>query len=199
MIARLQLALFLAASMWCAAQTPHKPLTAPAKPAQDEQLYRNPTFGFRCRIPYGWVDRTRDMRDQATAETADSPQGEVLLAVFERPPDAPGDTVNSAVVIASESAAAYPKLKKAEDYLEPLTELTAAQGFKADGDPTVIAIDTRQLVRADFIKPLTEKLAMHQSTFVLLAKGRIVSFTFIAGSEDEVDQLAAGLHFVAGR
>jgi len=122
-------------------------------------------------------------------------QGEVLLAVFERPPEARGETVNSGVVIASESAAAYPGLKQAVDYLVPLTELTTAQGFKSDGDPSIAEIDGRSLVRADFTKALTDKLAMHQSTLVLLAKGKIVSFTFIAGSEDEVDELMEGLRF----
>jgi len=176
------------------------PAKAPAsKPAQDTQVYRNATFGFRYQIRYGWVDRTKEIRDQAAAETADSPQGNVLLAAFERPPNASGDTVNSAVVIASENASVYPKLKKAEDYIEPLTELATAKGFKADGDPSVAEIDGRHLVRADFIEPLTDKLTMHQSTLILLAKGRIVSFTFVAGSEDEIDDLIDGLHFEAAK
>ena len=89
------------------------------------------TFGFRYQIPYGWVDRTKEMQEGNEAGKA-----EVLLAVFERPPEATGDTVNSAVVIASESAASYPGLKKAEDYLGPLTELATAKGFKPEGDPT---------------------------------------------------------------
>ena len=38
---------------------------------------------------------------------------------------------------------------------------------------------------------------MRQCTLVLLAKGQIVSFTFIAGSEDELDDLMDGLHFGA--
>ena len=36
---------------------------------------------------------------------------------------------------------------------------------------------------------------MHHSTLILLAKGQIVSFTFIAGSEDENDDLIEFLHF----
>jgi hypothetical protein len=36
---------------------------------------------------------------------------------------------------------------------------------------------------------------MRQCTLVLLAKGQIVSFTFIAGTEDELDDLMDGLHF----
>jgi hypothetical protein len=189
------------------------------KPAQDAQLYRNLTFGFRYRIPFGWVDRTQDMRGEASdsGETPDpsspppasagknpvkgknTPQGEVLLAVFERPPDATGDSVNSAVVIASENAGAYPGLKKAEDCLGSLTELTTAKGFKPDGDPSIAAIDGRELVRADFSKPLTDKIAMHQSTLILLIKGKILFFTFIAGSEDEVDDLIDRLYFAATR
>ena len=133
-------------------------------------------------------------------EGNDPGKAELLLAVFERPPEATGDTVNSAVVIASESAASYPGLKKAEDYLGPLTELATAKGFKADGEPYALEVESRQLVRADFIKPLSiktsdDKLTMRQCTLVLLAKGHIVSFTFIAGSEDELDDLMDGLHF----
>jgi hypothetical protein len=40
---------------------------------------------------------------------------------------------------------------------------------------------------------------MHQCTLVLLAKGHIVSFTFIAGSEDELDELMDGLHFTPAK
>ena len=172
---------------------------------EDPQLYRNPTFAFRFQIPYGWVDRTQEM--QAGNEAG---KAEVLLAVFERPPQATGDTINSAVVIASESAASYPGLKKAEDYLGPLTELATSKGFKAEGEPYALEVESRQLLRADFTKPLSgktsgvetssvetsnDKLTMLQCTLVLLAKGQVVSFTFIAGSEDELDDLMDGLHF----
>jgi hypothetical protein len=36
---------------------------------------------------------------------------------------------------------------------------------------------------------------MHQSTLVMIEKSFVVSYTFIAGSEDEVDQLIEGLSF----
>jgi hypothetical protein len=175
----------------------------PAKSAtrnEDPQLYRNPTFAFRFQIPYGWVDRTKEMQEENEAGKA-----EVLLAIFERPPQATGDTINSAVVIASESTASYPGLKKAEDYLGPLTELATSKGFKAEGEPYALEVESRQLLRADFSKPLSaktssvetsnDKLTMRQCTLVMLAKGQIVSFTFIAGSEDELDDLMDGLHF----
>ena len=202
----------LALSVIASSQTPHKPAAPSSKPPADEQLYRNSTFAFRYKIPYGWVDRTEEMREDQSAPQPDAKpetgattksdaqshiSASVLLAIFERPPNAPGDSVNSAVVIVSENAAAYPGLKKAEDYLAPLTELVTAKGFKSAGDPSLVDIDSRELVRADFSKPLTDKLTMHQSTLVLLAKGQIVSFTFIAGSEDDLDQLIENLHFAA--
>src|ERR1700687_4538633 len=208
------------------AQTQRKtaPVATPAaKPVatrnEDAQLYRNPTFGFRYRIPYGWVDRTQEMGNpdaRSDVQTKDVPtkgtrepdaagKSELLLAAFERPPEATGDTINSAVVIASESAASYPGLKKAEDYLGPLTELATSKGFKAEGEPYALEGEWRQLLRADFTKPLSgktssvetsnDKLTMRQCTLVLLAKGQVVSFTFIAGSEDELDDLMDGLHF----
>jgi hypothetical protein len=165
-----------------------------ARSAEDSQLFRNATFGFRYRIPVGWVDRTKDMQ-----EAGGVGKGEVLLAVFERPPQAAGDTVNSAVVIVVESAAAYPGLKRAEDYIGPLTELTTSKGFKAAGDASAVDIDSHPLVRADFTKPLNDKLTMRQSTLVLLQRGQIVSFTFIAGGEDEVNDLIQELGFGASK
>src|ERR1700674_2154099 len=192
MIAVIDLALTLTA------QTQRK--TTPRPPAksatqnEDAQLYRNPTFAFRFQIPYGWVDRTKEMQEGNEAGKA-----EVLLAIFERPPQATGDTINSAVVIASESVASYPGLKKAEDYLGPLTELATSKGFKAEAEPYTLEVESRQLLRADFTKPLSGKVAMRQCTLVLLAKGQIVSFTFIAGTEDELDDLMDELHFVAAK
>jgi hypothetical protein len=181
------------------AQAQRKTATAPvakpaAKPTEDAQLFRNTTFGFRYQVPFGWVDRTKEM--QAGNEAG---KAKLMLAVFERPPEAAGDTVNSAVVIAAESAASYPGLKRAEDYLGPLMELATSKGFKAEGEPYALEVESRQLLRADLIKPLSDKVTMRQCTLVLLAKGQIVSFTFIAGSEDELDELMDGLHFGAAR
>src|SRR5262249_39671509 len=144
----------------------------PAAPAPDSNLYRNSAFSFRYQIPYGWVDRTKEMqkadnssnrkegqpteqqskggaKEQAADQTSKS---EVLPAVFERPPAATGDTITSAVVIASESAASYPGLKSAEDYLAPLTELVTTKGFTPDGDPYALDVESRHLWRADFTK-----------------------------------------------
>ena len=176
------------------AQSKTAPVATPsAKPAatrEDAQLYRNTTFAFLYQIPYGWVHRTTEMQQGNEAG-----KGEVLVAVFERPPEATGDDINSAVVIASESAASYPGLKKVEDYLSPLTELATAKGFKAEGEPYALEVESRHLLRADFVKPRSDKLTMRQCTLVLLAKNQIVSFTFIASSEDELDNLMDGLHF----
>jgi len=179
--------------------TPTPPAKPPATHNEDPQLYRNAIFGFRYQIPYGWVDRTKEMQEGNEAGKA-----EVLLATFERPPQATGDTINSAVVIASESTASYPGLKAAEDFLGPLTELATSNGFKPEGEPYPLEVESRHLLRADFTKLLSvkttnDKLTMRQCTLVLLAKGNIVSFTFIAGNEDELDDLMDGLHFVAAK
>ncbi len=187
---RRALLVVLALSVRPLAQVPKNPSPPSSKPAESaETIYRNP-IGFRYRIPYGWVERTKEMQ-----EGDDAAKGEVLLAVFERPPQVSGDTINSAVVIASLSASDYPGLKRAEDFLGSLTELTAAQGFKTDGDPSQALIDSQRLVRADFSKSRSEKLTMHQSTLLLLTKGQIVSFTFIADSSDGVNDLIDGLGF----
>ena len=198
LVVSLNLALMLALAPEAPAQTQTKPASksAPASP-DDPQLYRSAKFGFRFKIPYGWVDRTKEMQQDNEAG-----KSEVLLAAFERPPEATGDSVNSAVVVASESVASYPGLKKAEDYLGPLTELATAKGFHADGEAYALEVESRRLLRADFVKQLSggtddNKLTMHQCTLVLLAKGHIVSFTFIAGSDDGLDELMDGLHFGA--
>jgi hypothetical protein len=54
-------------------------------------------------------------------------------------------------------------------------------------------------VRADFSKPLSEHLTMRQCTLILLAKGQIVSFTFIASNEEQLDLVMDGLHFGAAK
>jgi hypothetical protein len=183
--------LVIALSLNATAQAQKKLPAPPAKPREsDTTIYRNATLGFRYQIPYGWVDRTKEMQ-----EGNDASKGEVLLATFERPPQAAGDTINSAVVIAAEKATAYPGLKKGEDYLGPLTELTTSKGFKPDGDPSEVEIDSQRVVRADFSKALNDKLTMHQATLVLLSKGQIVSFTFIADSLDAVNDRIDGLSF----
>jgi hypothetical protein len=156
-----------------------------AEPAPaDEGLYRNAEFGFTYRVRYGWVDRTEAMQP----EDIDPSKSRLLLAAFEHPPEVTGEGVNSAVIITVESAASYPGLKTAADYFGPLTELTTAKGFKPTQDPFEFPIGSQTLVRGDFTKNLGQ-LTMIQSSLVMLHKGSIVSFTFIGGSEDEIDEL----------
>jgi len=184
------LVVFLLLGLGAHTRQKRTPQSAPNSPASAEPTYRNSTFGFRYRTPYGWVERTKEMQ-----EGTDASKGEVLLAVFEHPPEATADTINSAVVIAAENAASYPGLKKAEDYLGPLTELTTSKGFKAEGDPSETQIDSRTLIRVDFSKALNDKLTMRQSTLIMLAKSKIVSFTFIADSAEAIDELIERLGF----
>jgi hypothetical protein len=156
-----------------------------------EDAYRNSDFGFTCRVPFGWVHRTKDMQE----EGGDPAKSQLLLAVFERPPEVTGDSVNSAIIITAESAASYAGLRSAGDYvLGPLTELTTAKGFAAVQEPYELPVGAKHLVRADFTKHLG-KLPMLQSSLVLLEKGYVVSFTFIAGSEDEIEELIEKLSF----
>ena len=179
-----------------------KPSSKPASPASaslpdagtiTDGRYHNPFWGFTYKIPYGWVERTKEM--QGDRQPGDEPgKSLVLLAAFERPPQAAGDTVNSAVVIAAESVSSYPGLKTAADYFGPLTELTAGKGFTVVNAPYQFPVGTKQLVRSDFSKTLV-KLTMQQASLVTLQKGYILSFTFIGGSEDEVEELIENLSF----
>jgi len=159
-------------------------------------------FGFTYTVPFGWVDRTSDMQASATelseengqqrAEQAGKP--ETLLAIFERPPGATGETINSAVVIAAESLKDYRGIKAAADYLGPVSELAEQRGFKVVNEPYEFTAGTRRLARADYSKD-RGKLTMWQSTLVTIEKGEIVSFTFVGGSEDEIEQLIGELRF----
>src|SRR5215469_6077322 len=165
----------------------------------DSQSFRCPKFGFTYKVPFGWVDRTSELEgdtEDAAGKTAPRSGSETLLAVFERPPEASGETINSAVVIAAENLASYPGLKTAADYFGPITEIAEQQGFKADGGSYSFPIGGKHLVRGDFSK-MRGKLEMRQSSLVMVEKGNIISFTFIAGSEDEVEDLINSLSFGA--
>jgi len=183
-------------------------------------IYRNKTFGFTCKIPPGWVLRTDEMnaRDEETAAPEDrgtldrtaeggcphtSGCGRVLLAAFSRPPEATAEDVNSSILIAAESVAAYPGLRDAAQYFGPVTEVAKAQGFEVVNEPYEFIVGTngtgpKRLVRADFQKNVGTRV-MRQSTLVMLVRGYAVSFTFIGGTEDEVEELVQGLSFGASR
>ena len=169
-------------------------------------VYRNPAFGFTCKIPAGWVLRTEEMNareggdakaDEDKKAIAAGKAERVLLAAFSRPPEARGEDVNGSIVIAAESAAAYPGLKDAAQYFGPVTEVAKAQGFEVEEEPYEFAVGTRTVVRADFQKNVGTRV-MRQSTLVVLAHGYAVSFTFIGGTEDEVEELVGKLSFVVG-
>jgi hypothetical protein len=151
-------------------------------------VYRNPFFGFTYKLPYGWVDRTADMREGNDSDKL------LLLAAFERPPEASGSTINSAVVIAAEKVSAFSDLKTASDYFGPITELATAQGFSVVNEPHDFPVGIKHLVRGDFSK-LRGSLTMLQTSLVAVEKGCAVSFTFIAGSTDETDELIERLRF----
>lgn len=153
-------------------------------------VYRNLDLGFTYKIIVGWVDRTNQNRP----DPDNSSSGQVLLSVFEHPPEVKGEGINSAVVIAAELLSSFPQIKRAADYFEPLSEAATSQGFKVVNEPYEAAVGSKSLVRCDFSKQ-SGKLTMYQSSLVMLSKGYAVSFTFIAGSEEEVDRLIEDLSF----
>ena len=165
-------------------------------------VYRNPPFGFACKIPAGWVLRTEEMNLRGSEDakpngnkaSTDDKRGQVLLAAFSRPPEARAEDVNASILIVAESVAAYPGLKDAAQYFGPVTEVAQAQGFEVVEDPYEFVIGTKSLVRGDFQKDVGTRV-MRQSTLVVLARGYVLSFTFIGGTEDEVEQLIPGLSF----
>jgi hypothetical protein len=179
-------------------------------------VYRNAGIGFSCKIPAGWVLRTEEMNTQegdeqqvptnqnraALDRTAEGgcPHtngcGRVLLAAFARPPLAHGEDVNSSILIAAESMEAYPGLKEAAQYFGPVTEIATAQGLEVINEPYEFSVGTKAMVRGDFQKDVGTRV-MLQSTLVLLVHGYVVSFTFIGGTEDEIDELIEGLSFGA--
>ena len=151
-------------------------------------VYHNVAFGFHYQVPFGWVDRTQQMRESSSEKSL------LLLESFERPPEARGDSINPAVVITAEHASVYPGLKSAADYFEPLTQITDSQGFRVVNAPYYFEVGSRQLVRGDFSKE-AGKAVMYQSSLVTLEKGYVVSFTFVGGGSDEVDEMIGGLSF----
>jgi hypothetical protein len=193
------LLVLLTAALWA-----QQPSSSPRPPAHTKPfipqsgaisngVYHNPSFDFSYKLPYGWVDRTREMQDDSP-NASNTAKSLLLLAVFERPPEASGDTVNSAVVIAAEPLSNYSGMKTAVDYFGPLTELAIAKGFQVVEEPHAFSLGSAQLVRGDFSKsrgPLT----MHQTSLVILEKGYELSFTFIGGSEDEISELIEKVSF----
>jgi hypothetical protein len=176
------------------AQQPNISSSQPAQSPKTELgvltngAYRNAFFAFTYKLLYGWVDRTADMRE------GDDPGKLLLLSVFERPPEATGSTVNSAVVIAAEKVSSFSGLKTASDYFGPITELATAKGFSVLNEPHDFVIGTKHLVRSDFSKQ-RGSLTMYQTSLVTLENAYAVSFTFIGGGEDEIEELIEKLSF----
>ena len=165
-------------------------------------IYRNQSFGFACKIPAGWVLRTEEMNEQEDGDTksvgdksaAGGKTARVLLAAFSRPPQARGEDVNASILIAAESAEAYPGLKEAAQYFGPVTEVAQAQGFEVINEPYEFVLGTKTVVRSDLQKDVGTRV-LWQSTLVVLTRGYAESFTFIGGTEDEVEELIEGLSF----
>lgn len=197
------------------AQETPKTISASCGALADQTLHCS-HFGFTYKVLFGWVDRTVEMNADTQSPPVDNSQNansgankdaqqspsstgsETLLAVFERPPQAAGETINSAVVIAAEPLANYHGVKTAADYFGAISELAEQRGFKAISDPYLFSIGAKHLVRGDFSKQ-RNKQTMYQTSLAMIEKGYIVSFTFIGGSDDEVNDLISNLSFGAAQ
>lgn len=138
---------------------------------------------------------SQETRQPGKSSTA-AESGRVLLAAFSRPPEARAEEVNGSILIAAESVSTYPGLTDAAQYFGPVMEIAKAQGLAMDDEPYEFLVGTKKLVRGDFQKDVGSRV-MRQSTLVMLARGYAISFTFIGGTEDEVDELMEGLSFGA--
>jgi hypothetical protein len=179
----------LAASQQARQSKPSADGKLPLPGAVVDGVYKNSWFGFTYKIPAGWVERTEQMRDDST----DPSKARVLLAIFERPPEVSSAGVNAAVIVVAESAASYPGLKTTYDYFDPLNEIVTSKGFKVVNEPYDSPIGSRKLVREDFRK----EGSAYQSSLVEMARGFVVSFTFIGASESDVEELIEPLGFAA--
>ena len=166
---------------------PHAASHLPDPGSLSGNLYRNPSFGFTCTFPFGWVDRTADMQ-----QDDDSGQSLALLAVFEHPPQATAESINSSIVIAAESLSAYPGIKTAADYFGPITEVATKQEMKQEAEPYEFTVGTVHVVRGDYSRARGSQ-TLYQSSLVLIRKKFILSFTFLASSQQEIEDLIGGL------
>ena len=169
------LLLLLTVDMWAQAKGQSQASPRPTVPIAESGtisagVYRNAAFGFSYKLPFGWVDRSAEMQD----DTAGASKSRVLLANFERPPEAPGDTMNSAIVIAAEPLLAGPKT--AREYFASVSALISAKGFQAEGEPHEFLIGASRLVRGDFSKSRGAG-TVRQTSLVLSQKGYGVSLT----------------------
>jgi hypothetical protein len=174
---------------------PHVENSAPSSSNVDpgtlrDGVYRNPTFGFSYKLPITWVDRTEEMQ-QDSQSPSDS---QVLFAAFSRPPEAAGESINAAVIIAAEKVSNYPGLKHAADYFEPLTAATTSKGFKVVNKPYEFSIGAKLLVRSDFSREEGPQ-KMYQSSLAMLAKDYVLSFTIVTANQDDVETLLSNLSF----
>src|SRR5581483_984672 len=141
--------------------------TAPDPGSSHGQLYRNRTFGFFYKIPFGWVQRITDMRETSS----NNEKSLLLLVAFERLPEVMGESVNSAVVVTAESLSSYPDLDRAVDYFDVLDEVTSGKDFKILNPPYEFPVRPKKLAQNDYIKPIRNDVTMYQRSLMLLEKG----------------------------
>ena len=140
-----------------------------------------PVFGFSYKLPFGWVDRTRQMQD----DSADASKSLLLLAILKASGGA-GETINSAVVIAAERPSAYSGMKTAADefgqigthHSQRFPGKRPAHDFHSGPAIWCAAISANRAAPSPCARAPWS-----------CWKRVTVSFTFIGGSEDEISEL----------
>ena len=169
----------------------HVKSNAPAPAPTDEGLYRNPEFGFTYQVRYGWVDRTEAM------QPADNDSSAVPTAARRLRTSARGRR-RRRQLRCDHRRRECRRLSRPQNRRRlhrPAHRTHHLQRIqRRPRIPTNFLSAPQTLVRGDFTKDRGQ-LTMYQSSLVMLRKGSIVSFTFIGGSEDEVEELIEKVDF----
>ncbi len=194
-IAALTLLIALALPLNMAGQeTTAKPNATPAKPKKGAQpqpdegsvadgVYSEKFFLLRYAIPPGWVVKTGEMREGIPGQE----NAMLLLSTFAKAAPSTGE-INSSVNITAESAAAYPDVKTADDYMDSITEFVTSKGFSVLNPPGEISIGGVPFLRSDFQKQEGD-LTTYQATMVTMQRGYILQVTAISGDEEQLTPL----------
>jgi hypothetical protein len=189
------LAVGLVAGAAATAQAPSAKYPPPGPPQAgsiSNGIYRNEFFGVECNVPAGWVLRTADM---APGQDANA-KSMVLLSAFARTPHTAGAGVDSSILIAAEAQSSQPEAATALEYLVAVKQAANQNGLELTEPPREVRAGAHILWRADFAGDAEAAPPRYQISEVMLKRGYFVSFTFVAGSGREAEELLAKLHFL---
>lgn len=154
-------------------------------------IYSEKFFLLRYAIPQGWVVKTGEMREGIPGQE----NATLLLSTFAKAAPSAGE-INPSVNITAESAAAYPDVKTADDYMESISEFVTSKGFTELNPPGEISIGGVPFLRSDFQKQEGD-LTTYQATMVTIRRGYILQVTAISGDEEQLTPLLSRLRITA--